>query len=206
MNPTRLVMAALPMLALAVPASAQYVVGDDLDLLGVDDAEFTPNGRLIVARDNTEETSCMIYDAKTGARLLYHTSSAGFLYGGPCEDAVVCTNTNAVVIGTAAMFLDLTSPTSPPFAEHNVGPTARDIALTPDGTTVAIRGTHEMFVFDMASGALLASAPGAAPGWAPTAFQVDSVVADDDHAVFTSYSALGDTRVTIFDLHPTGGG
>ena len=206
MNPTRLVLATLPTLALHAPASAQYLQGYDLDTLGVDDAEFTPNGRLVVARDNTEETACMIYDAKTGQRLLYHISTAGLPWGGPCEDAVVCTDTNAVVIGTAAMFLDLTQPTMPPIAEHDVGPDARDIALSPDGTMVAVRGTSSMFLFDMASGALLVSVPAPAPIWVAGAFEVDSVVMDDDHAVFTSYTPMGDCRVHVFDLHPTGGG
>ncbi len=192
----------------AVPAAAQYVLAEYSNyptLIGVDDAEFTPDGRFLVVRDNTQETSALIYDGKTGAELLRYQSQAGSVFGGPCEDAVVVNDDYGVVIGTAAMFFDLNNLTGTPYAEYDVGPTARDLAMTPDGRYVAVRGESDMFVFDLPNGLQLLKVPGMAPPWMPTAFSVDSVVATDSHAVFTSYTPQGNTRVTIVDLNAAGG-
>lgn len=98
-------------------------------------------------------------------------------------------------------------------AEHHGGLFPRDLALTPDGTIVAVRGGQTIagspggqFLFDMASGALLAQGPGEPATWVGASFGVDSVVADDVHAVFTSVVAGSGTRVTVWELHPSGGG
>lgn len=190
---------------LAAPAVAQYVAADHQNppLLGVDDAEFTPDGRLVVARDNTQSTSAVFYDAATGAQLAYHLGSGG-AFSGPCQDGVVCTDDHAVVIGSRAMFFDLNNLPAGPFAVHPYVETARDVALTPDGTTVAVRSGQALNLYDLASGAVLATHPGSAPDYQPFEFEVDSVVVTDEHAVFTS-EVGGNTRVTIFDLFPPSG-
>jgi len=196
------------------PVLAQHVVATDtVNLLGIDDAEFTPDGRFVVGRDNTILTSSLVYDALTGAKVFSYIST-GSTVSGACEDAVVTTDDRAVVIGSSVMILDLNNlGPGVPMAEHMVGQFPRDLALTPDGTIVAVRGGETVmgspggqFLFDMASGALLAKGPGKPAAWNATAFGVDSVVVDDEHAVFTSMVAGPATRVTVWELHPSGGG
>lgn len=200
------------------PVLAQHVVATDTaNLLGVDDAEFTPDGRFIVARDNTELTTSLVYDAQTGALLFSYKpplNPSPNNRSGPVEDAVVTTDDRAVVIGSTIMILDLNNlGAGVPMAEHSGGLLPRDLAVTPDGTIVAVRGGQTVagspggqFLFDMASGALLAQGPGEPAAWNATAFGVDSVVVDDEHAVFTSIVVGPATRVTVWELHPSGGG
>jgi hypothetical protein len=208
MKPTRLTLA-LPLAGLlALPAAAQHVLahhGVGSGLLGVDDAEFTPDGSLIVARDNTDDTTALVYDAATGAEIFRFEPSIGPPLGGVVEDAVVTTNDRAVVIGKRVMFLDLNNLAASPYAMRDAGPRPRDVMLTPDETILAVRGDSRQFLYDMATGSVLGSRSGTAPAWNPTAFEVDSVVTTNDHAVFTSVFQ-GSTRVTVWDLHPSGGG
>lgn len=203
------------------PARAQYVLADDLgltqQLLGIDDAEFTPDGRYLVARDNTASTSARIYDAATGAFVTAVFPSVVGSFSGTAQDAVVTTNDVAVVSGSRLMFLDLTQPSIPLIADHDVGFEPRDLALTPDGSLVVVRGGQTvgafvggLFVFDVATGGLLAQYPGEPIDYPSfPSFDVDSVVATDEHAVCTSFvqGPFGPaTRVVVWDLRPAGGG
>lgn len=206
----------------ALPAPAQFVLQDHVgasgpgDILGIDDAELTPDGTLCVARDNTITTSARIYDMASGIELAVVFPSLPGGTSGFAQDAVVCSDERAFVSGSRLMVLDLTQLSNPLLADYDVGLWPRDLALTPDGSLCIVRGGESFagmvggqYVFDAATGAELAFAPGEPAPYAPTAFDVDSVVADDEHAVCTSrvISPQGDmTRVTIWDLHPAGGG
>ncbi len=209
MIPLRIPAALSLMFAGAAPCAAQYVLAEHSgwpDLIGVDDAEFTPDGRLLVARDNTIDTTTLVYDARTGAEVYRYTPTNTGHFGGTCEDAVAVTNDRAVVIGTRVLFLDLNNLAGGPLAERDAGSRPRDLALTPDGTLVAVRGDDAQYIYDVTTGAQLASAPGVPLMWSPSTYSVDSVVADDEHAVVLSWVAPSSTRVTIWDLHPAGGG
>lgn len=192
------------------PAAAQEVVATHgAPLLGIDDAELTPDGRYVVARDNTFATTALVYDAATGAKVFEHVPPQDMI-GGVCQDAVAVTDERAVVIGTRVMILDLTGPVPSLLAEHLSGNRARDVVVTPDGTLACVRcgefgGGAGQRIFDLATGTEVASHPGDPHPWDPIDFEVDSVVADDEHAVFTS-SVAGRTRVTVWDLHPAAGG
>jgi len=202
-------------------AEAQFVVADEGGAsLGYDDAEITPDGRYGVLRENTAQTTARVYDLKTGAKLA-QVQAVVPSWSNVCEDAVAVTNTRGCVIGCSLLILDLTNlATAPLLAEHPVGHQPRDLEITPDGTMVVVRGgltdpgyglTGGMYIFDLATGNQLAYAPGEAPEYPSSrhSFDVDSVVVDDDHAVCTSVIYSGSdafTRVTIWDLHPAGGG
>ena len=201
----------------------QFVLDDDVgqhapQILGIDDAEFTPDGRYLVARDNTASTSARIYDAATGAYVTTVFPSVQGSFSGIAQDAVVTTNDVAIVSGSRLMFLDLTQPTLPLLADFDVGDDPRDLALTPDGSLVVVRGgrttaaaTGGLFVFDVASATQLAQHAGEPidyPNGFPS-FDVDSVVATDEHAVCTSFVQGPNgpvTRVVVWDLRPVGGG
>lgn len=208
-----------PLVGLCPLLGAQSVLqnqtGSD-GLLGVDDAAITPDGRLIVVRDNTGVTSSRVYDAQTGAQLAVHfpTGSGGGI-SGVAHDAVAVTNSRAVVLGTRCQILDLVAPGTAPLADMDVGYKPRDLEITPDGTMVAIRGGRSLiglqgglYVFDLASATQLVHAPGEPLPWTPatTEFDVDSVAVSNEHAAFISTVGLIGTRVTIMDLHPPGGG
>lgn len=202
------------------PLAAQTVLADDIGPthLGGDDGAITPNGQYGIIRENTLQTSARFYDMSTGA-LLTSVMSTGSTVSGVCQDAVVCTDTRAAVLGSSLMIFDLgLLPGNPLLAETSMGSRPRDLELTPDGTLLAVRGGHEtpgpgprMAIFDMNTGQELASTPGAPPDYPSSrhSFDVDSVSVTNDHAVFTSVVYINDTpttRVTIFDLHPAGGG
>jgi len=211
-------LAAAPSLLLAPTATAQSILAEDTStLLGVDDGEITPDGRFAVLRDNTDSTSIIVLDARTGDRLFERESSASII-GGQCQDGVAVTNDRAVVIGQATQIVDLNTMTL--LAEQDTGYRARDVAITPDGTIAAVRGGTDAFggfigglyLLDLATGDVLAQAPG---NPAPllqgvNAFDVDSVAVTDEHAVFLSVvgesSSTPETVVTIFELRPAGGG
>lgn len=196
--------------ALSAPvALGQFVTAEYENwpnVIGVDDAEFTPDGRYLVIRDNTQDTSVNVYDTATGQLVLQHMGQVSPQYGGACEDAVATTDDFAVVIGTSALFVDLTVTPPVVFAEHNLGFRPRDLEITPDGTKVAIRGDDALWIFDLGTGTPLASAVGQAPAYSSFAFEVDSVAVTNEHAVFTSWWPGSTTRVTIFELNPQGGG
>lgn len=195
-------------------AVAQTVITTDTSLLGVDDAAFTPNGDLVVVRDNTLSTSSRVYDARSG-QILATISGAGGPVSGAAHDAVEVTNDRGVVLGSTCRVLDLTNLQVPVLASYDLGKFPRDLAITPNGSQVAIRGGDTdgfsvggLFVLDLATGNLVASAPGEPAPWAPDSvdFDVDSVVVTDQHAVFVSSVGVLGTRVTVMDLQPAQGG
>jgi hypothetical protein len=205
----------------AIPglARAQYVIADDagFNSLGYDDGKITPDGRFGVLRENTFMTSARVYDMHTGAKLAHVFSTIGSM-SGVAEDAVAVTDTRAAVLGSSLLILDLTNLAAPLLAEQGVGRQPRDLAITPDESLLVVRGGRTyssevggMYIFDLATGNQLSYAPGEAPEYpsARHSFDVDSVAVTDDHAVCTSVIYAGNdpfTRVTIWDLHPTGGG
>lgn len=208
------------LVASATPATAQFHVATDFDL-GMDDAAITPDGRYGVVRMNGWQGSILVYDMDSGAQVEQHQCSASFnLLSGPNEDGVAVTNDRAIVIGNCAYICDLAAVGTPGFVldRHDVGLWARDVALTPDGAFAAVRGgapatgvgAGGLFVFDMATGAIAAQATGAPLPWSTSYFQVDSVAATDEHAVFLSHlvdpSGNDRTVVTVFELRPAGGG
>lgn len=200
-------------LAFAPAAAAQFELSTDQGL-GMDDAEITHDGKYAIVRENLVATQFRVYDLATGAYLGAPACPIG--ESGPSQDTVALSDTRAMLLGSCALILDLTAlPALQVVASHQVGTLARDVVITPDGTIAAVRGGSGpqggLFLFDLASGALLAQAPGAPtdPNATAYSFDVDSVVASDDYAVFLSIvgpSAASRTRVTIFDLHPAGGG
>ncbi len=197
-------------LAAAVPLANGQVVIQNLAVAGADDGEITPDGKFGVLRENQGIAMVVrVLDMQTGASLkaLQVPGTTG-----AAQDVVAVTNTRALVIGANATLLDLSAASIPVLAEHNVGIFPRDVAITPDGTKAVVRGgwgTNGLFVFDLVSGLLLAKAPGEPAAIPAASFDVDSVVATDQHAVFLSLvgTPQGDrTRVTVFDLAPSGGG
>jgi DNA-binding beta-propeller fold protein YncE len=201
---------ALALMALTAGASAQVVL-DNHVVAPVDDAELTPDGRLAVLREHTGwQSRARVLDARTGALVFEYTASSTNI-NGAAQDAVAATNERAVVIGSSAMVLDLSA--SPALlAEHPIGQFPRDLAITPDGSKVVIRGGSDLqgglYVLDLASGAQLAFAPGLPAPVPASSFDVDSVVATDRHGVLLSWvpPPADRARVTVFDLQPSGGG
>lgn len=213
-------------LTLAGPGGAQSVLDEDTasagayqpgDILGIDDAALTPDGRWIVARDNTINTSARIYDYVTGALVTVITSGTVLGGSGVVQDAVEVTNTRAVVLGNRTMILDLVPNPPVLLVDHDTGYQPRDLAITPDESLVCIRGGFStaggggLSVFELASGTLVAQAPGEPSQYFEPlySYDVDSVVASDAHAAFTSLvgtAAAPRTRVTVMELRPAGGG
>ncbi|MFT5052371.1 MAG: hypothetical protein ACI8QZ_003804 [Chlamydiales bacterium] len=202
----------LPALAglMASTASAQFVLGTDQGL-GMDDAEITPDGRFAVVRENLGMAGSRIYDMATGQLVArYNCAISGTVYAMGAQDAVVVTNDRAVVLGYCTIILDLTNPGTA-IATFVTGSDTRDLALTPDGSRVAIRGGRGgpgmtdpggLFIADVQTGAVLVNTPGL-PTSAFQMFDVDSVVASDDYAAFVSLVSTPtgpQTRVTIFDI------
>lgn len=198
-------------------ASAQHLLGDDIaPCIGMDDAAITPDGRYGIVRQNAGATIARIYDMATGGIIRQETSGIP-ISGGVAEDAVVASNSRAVVMGTSLMIFDLTLlPAQPMITDEFIGWRPRDLGLTPDGSLLAVRGgsgdNGGLFVYEMQTGTQVLQAAGQPsdyPAGSQHSFDVDSVAVDDEHAVFTSVIYGGPTprtRVTIVDLHPQGGG
>ena len=200
--------AALAAAALSVPAGAQYVL-ESHQVIHCDDGAITPDGTLGIVRQLGAATTTRFYDMNTGAMLGSYTCASAVVAGaGPSEDSVAATDERALVMNSCADIFDLTQPGFPVLGEHPVGNSARDVAITPDGSIAAVRGGDEgvgyqgggLYLFDLTTGAVLVNVPGFAPSTS-----VDSVVATDDYAVFLSRMPMR-TRVTIFELRPSGGG
>lgn len=213
---------ALATLLLASTSSAQ-----SLDLLQIglamDDVAISPDGRTAVVRENNNQHYTRLYDLQAGtlAALVPNSTPLGDLMG-ECHDGVAITNTRAVVLGTSVQILDLTNLANPLLTTTAAGYRPRDVAITPDGSIACVRGGSTTgsyqgghYLFDLSNGLLLAYGPGQPVPYPYTGtftttegFDVDSVVANDRYALFTSYlpGAPGRTRVTIWDLHPAGGG
>ncbi|HVS18046.1 MAG TPA: hypothetical protein VMT18_05555, partial [Planctomycetota bacterium] len=208
-HPLRLLCAA----ALATSATAQFELSTDVGF-GMDDAEITHDGKYAIVRENKLATEFRIYDLSTGALVGSPVCPSGT--SGASQDAIALSDTRAVLLGSCAVILDLTAlPTIQVVASYPLGLFARDVVITPDGTIAAVRGgsgpNGGLFLFDTAGGALLAKAPGQPtdPNSGSYSFDVDSVVANDDYALFlslTGTTAAPRARVTIFDLHPAAGG
>ncbi len=191
--------------------------------LAMDDVAITPSGHIAVVRENNNTHFTRIYDLQVGTltALVPNSVSPNDLMG-ECQSAVAVTDTRAVVLGTHAQILDLTNPGNPLIASIAAGFRPRDVAITPDGTLACVRGGSTLngyqgghYIIDLATGTLLAYGPGEPVPYpyvntfsTTEGFDVDSVVASNRYAVFTSYLAgtPGRTRVTIWDLHPPGGG
>lgn len=199
--------------ALASGAMAQFELETEFGL-GMDDAEITHDGKYAIVRENLAATRFRIYDLSTGAFVGAPACSIG--WSGTSQDTIALTDTRAVLLGSCVMVLDLTAlPALQVLGTHDMGEFPRDVAVTPDGSIAAVRGGSGnqggLFLLDAATGALLASAPGQPTDVNPSpySFDVDSVVATDEYAVFLSIvgpSSAARTRVTVFDLHPAGGG
>ncbi len=208
----------VPVLLLLGPtARAQFVVDDHLDLFGVDDFVITPDGRFAVGRENSQLTTMWIHDLVQGGPAVRYEADQSAI-GGPVQDAVAVTNERAFLIGSQLVIADLTTPGTSLIAKHDVGVWPRDLALTPNGLLLAVRGGHGaapgaggLFVFDAVGGALLASHPGEPSPFFQSqhTFDVDSVVASDRWAVMSSYLEPSPgqyaTRVSVWDLAPAAG-
>jgi len=194
---------------MATAVQAQFVLGTDTGL-GMDDAEITPDGRYAVVRENLAESGSRIYDLATGQLVARFDCPLYGLANG-AQDGVVVTDERAVVLGFCTTVLDLTNPGTA-IATFTTGPDSRDLAVTPDGQRVAIRGGRGgpgvggpggLFIADMQTGAVLANTAGQ-PASPFLSFDVDSVVVSASNAAFVSLvsSPTGPmTRVTIFNLY-----
>ncbi|MFT7678086.1 MAG: hypothetical protein ACI8QC_002072 [Planctomycetota bacterium] len=205
--------------ALAGPLLAQHVVYEDLPSsgpqspLGIDDVEITPDGRYAVARDNTINSSTRIYDLLNPGTPVVLTTSSGFT-SGACQDGVAVTNERAIIIGSRVLIVDLTQPGFPILLDAPIGIDPRDVVITPDGTKAVVRGgdglTGGTYVFDLASATQLAHQPGDIGLYGGVYdYSLDTVVADNFHAVSLSYVGPPNaptTRVTIWSLQPPAGG
>jgi DNA-binding beta-propeller fold protein YncE len=206
----------LTLACLAGTAPAQSVL-QTLTTGGVDDAEITPDGRLAVLREHSVglDTVVHILDMETGAELA--AVPCATMWTGVCQDAVAVTNERAIVLGSCVSVIDLTQPTFPVLGNHEAGTYPRDVALTPDGSLAAVRGGSSnfgpqggLFLYELDTGSQLARFDGEpTPGFGQRGveFDVDSVVATDEHAVFVSEPVGPEarTRVTVVALRPDGG-
>ncbi len=209
--------------ALAATAPAQTVLSSANNLLAIDDVEITPDQHYAVLRQNRSNGYALIYDLNSGQQVAIPAVDLSQLCG-EVLDAVAVTNTRAIVLGgNRCAIFDLTNPTGPILAQPLIGTHPNDVAITPDGTIAVVRGGNTdintvggAFLFDLASGAQIGFRAGAAPLYdfsnsIPYSFDTDSVAVTDRHAVTLSigsvpFNAPARTRVTIWDLHPSGGG
>ena len=220
---TRIAALAALSLVLCPAAAAQTVLNVDFDF-GMDDGEITPDGRYGVVRMNGYEGQIRLYDMASGALLDKYDCSNNFAaLSGDNQDGVAVTNERAFVLANCLIVLDLNAIGTPGLllANHDVGHWGRDLALTPDGSLLAVRGgmttlgtsgqlVGGLFVFDVASGALLVNSPGEPSTSAPL-HALDTVAVSDEHAVFLSKgtgssTSAPTTMVTVFELRPAGGG
>ena len=216
----RLARPAVALLALSPFAAPQSIQFTDQNVLAVDDVAITPDQQYAVVRENNCLHFARVYDLASWTLAATVPGTCNPL-AGECTDAVEVTNSRAVVLGGGIVqILDLTAvATAPLLAQHPAGFHPRDVAITPDGTIAVVRGGATLsgliggqYLFDLASGAQIGFAPGEPTPYPPAAgesFEVDDVEVTDAHAVVTSYvPALSGptTRVTIWELHPAGGG
>lgn len=210
----------LAMLALAPGARAQTLLQTNNGWLALDDVAITPDEHYAVVRQNRNDNFVLLYDLTTGALASSPGANPADGLLGECLDAVAVTNTRAIVLGNRAQILDLTHPSAPVFVANEAGYHPRDVAITPDGTLACVRGGATagghiggLYIFDLASGAQVGFHPGeptpypAGPGFS---FEVDDVAVTNGHALMTSFidngGGMPSTRVTIWELHPAGGG
>jgi hypothetical protein len=214
---------ALGLFPLAGHSQAQSVLTSDSTLLGIDDVAITPDGHYAVVRQNHFQQFARVYDLATGALVADPAADSNDGLLGECLDAVAVTNTRAVVLGNRVQILDLTNLANPILGAHRAGFRPRDVVITPDGTIACVRGGSTgggpagmvggSYLFSLATGAQLGFHPGEPTPYGAggeISFDVDAVAATNTHAVMTSFldngNGTGDTRVAIWELHPSGGG
>lgn len=205
---------------LAASAGAQTLLQSGALVGGVDDVEITSDGRWAVMRVNIYDQYARLQDLQTGQIWSLPGPQTGQQLIGETLDAVATTHDRAVVLGGShALFLDLAGVAPTVVGTVAVGYRPRDVATTPDGTMACVRGGEAsagqggLYVCSMSNGAQLwhgAGAPPilAAPPSTTSSYNVDSTVASNRHAAFTSLVSTPSgprTRVTIVDLHPPGG-
>lgn len=207
-------------LLLAASARAQTLLRSDSSLLAIDDVAITPDQRYAVVRQNRFDQFARVYDLATGALVASPPADFNDDVLGACLDAVAVTNSRAVVLGNRVQILDLGNLANPLLASNYAGHWPRDVVITPDGALACVRGgtTEGTFVggqylFDLATGAQVGFHPGEPTPYGSGgnfSFDVDSVAATNAHAVMCSFldhgSGTPETRVTIWELHPGGGG
>ncbi|HEV8113554.1 MAG TPA: hypothetical protein VGR31_12330 [Planctomycetota bacterium] len=211
---------ALVLAAFAPGLSAQTLMHSDNGLLAIDDVEITPDQHYAVVRQNRDDQFARVYDLTTGALVASPAANPNDFLCGECLDGVAVTNTRAIVLGNVAQILDLTNLANPVIAATRVGYHPRDVAITPDGTIAAVRGGETLagmvggsYLFDLATGAQIGFHPGEPTPYGSGgtfSFDVDDVAVTNAHAVAISFISNGtatpDARVTIWELHPSGGG
>lgn len=89
-------------LALASSAAAQFELKTELGM-GMDDGEITHDGKYAIVRENFVSTAFRVYELSTGALLGAPACATGL--SGACQDAIVLTDTRAVLIGSCAVTL-----------------------------------------------------------------------------------------------------
>jgi hypothetical protein len=164
------------------------------------DVVLTPDGTKAVVRAGASGEAITVYDLVTGARTTTIGSNSG-VFG--LSDAVMATNTRAVVLGGAGAtvsvhILDLQVIPAATVATHSLGSAPRHLAITPDGSKAVVRagGSGEAItVYDLASGAMTASI---ASNSAPFYFG-DCVVASNTRAVTLGAAGATDS-VHVLDL------
>ena len=201
-------------------AGAQSLVQAGTLAGGVDDVELTGDGRWAVMRVNIWDAYARVQDVRTGQVWTLPGFFPGQQLIGETLDAVATTQDRAVVLGGAqALLLDLAGPLPVVVATSSVGYRPRDVTTTPDGTLALVRGGEVLagqgglYVLSMADGATLWRGTGAppvlaAPPSATSSYNVDSVVATNAHAAYTSLVTDPSgprTRVAIVELHPASG-
>jgi WD40 repeat protein len=211
---------ALMLAAFAPGLSAQTLMHSENTLLAIDDVAITPDQHYAVVRQNRDDQFARVYDLTTGALAASPAANPSDGLCGECLDAVAVTNTRAIVLGNVVQILDLTNLASPVLAATRAGYHPRDVAITPDGTIAAVRGGETLFgmvggsyLFDIATGAQIgfhAGEPTPYGSGGTFSFDVDDVAVTNTHAVAISFISNGggtpDARVTIWELHPSGGG
>lgn len=204
-RPCTPLLAALLGAALLPNVMAQHVLGGEVMSLGIDDGEFTPDGRYAVVRENRARSVAIVWDVAAGAIAAQHPTTIGAPGNGPCCDAVAVTDTRAVVIGTSVQVLDLSVPGTALIAEHDAGLFPRDVAIDGLGRFAVVRGGDVLLVIELATGNVALSLPSTTVN--PSGpYDVDAAVATDDHAVMTDYDQSSSAGVTIVELAPSSGG
>ena len=130
----------------------------------MDDGEITPDGQYLVVRDNTFTTKAIVYSTTDGSLITEVTGATNGGMTGPAQDGVVVNDERAAVIGNMLVILDLQNlGTAPLLASHDVGNSARDLEVTPDGSLLVVRGgatfgnlVGGQYIFELATGTQVA--------------------------------------------------
>jgi hypothetical protein len=218
-----IVLAGLASLTFAPLGHAQSTLSTQINYLGLDDVEITPNQRYAVVRQNRSDQYALVFDLTTG-QVVASPSSTSQLCG-DCVDAVATTNTRAVVLGgDQATILDLTQIGigNPVIAQPSVGYRPNDVAITPDGNIAVIRGGSTLagglggsYLYELQGGTQIGFHAGEPPqydysGVYLPSYDTDSVAVTNQFAVVlsaigsyttTTPATAPSTRVTIWNLN-----